>query len=38
MDRAFAKSIRRNIPGIGSRVDAAFENYGEGNIKTPTLY
>ncbi|KAA0704192.1 Collagenase 3 [Triplophysa tibetana] len=28
MDRAFFKSIRRNIPGIGSRVDAAFENAG----------
>ncbi|XP_056592049.1 matrix metallopeptidase 30 [Triplophysa dalaica] len=28
MDRAFFKSIQRNIPGIGSRVDAAFENAG----------
>uniref|UniRef100_A0A672NDC5 Matrix metallopeptidase 30 n=1 Tax=Sinocyclocheilus grahami TaxID=75366 RepID=A0A672NDC5_SINGR len=28
MDRDFPKTIRRNFPGIGSRVDAAFENYG----------
>ncbi|XP_072515665.1 matrix metallopeptidase 30 [Salminus brasiliensis] len=28
MDQGFPKSIQRNFPGIGSRVDAAFENYG----------
>uniref|UniRef100_A0A671P7Y2 Acetyl-CoA acetyltransferase, mitochondrial-like n=1 Tax=Sinocyclocheilus anshuiensis TaxID=1608454 RepID=A0A671P7Y2_9TELE len=28
MDRDFPKTIRRNFPGIGSRVDAAFENDG----------
>ncbi|KAL7848371.1 hypothetical protein AOLI_G00230890 [Acnodon oligacanthus] len=28
MDRGFPKSIGQDFPGIGSRVDAAFENYG----------
>ncbi len=29
MDRGFPKTIRYHFPGIGSRVDAAFENDGE---------
>ncbi|XP_026075896.1 matrix metallopeptidase 30 [Carassius auratus] len=28
MDSGFPKTIRHHFPGIGSRVDAAFENYG----------
>ncbi|XP_041662201.1 collagenase 3-like [Cheilinus undulatus] len=28
MDRGYPRSIRRDFPGIGSKVDAAFENYG----------
>ncbi|NP_001035381.1 matrix metallopeptidase 30 precursor [Danio rerio] len=28
MDRGFPKSISADFPGIGSKVDAAFENYG----------
>lgn len=28
MDQGFPKSIQQNFPGIGSRVDAAFENAG----------
>lgn len=32
MDRDFPKSIKYNIPNIGSNVDAAFENDGELNI------
>ncbi|KAK2870919.1 hypothetical protein Q8A67_023446 [Cirrhinus molitorella] len=28
MDRGFPKTIQHNFRGIGSRVDAAFENYG----------
>ncbi|XP_066506526.1 matrix metallopeptidase 30 [Hoplias malabaricus] len=28
MDTGFPKSIQRDFPGIGSKVDAAFENYG----------
>ncbi|XP_051539455.1 matrix metallopeptidase 30 [Myxocyprinus asiaticus] len=28
MDAGFPKTIWHNIPGIGSKVDAAFENYG----------
>lgn len=29
MDRGFPKTIQHHFPGIGSQVDAAFENYGE---------
>lgn len=38
MDRGFPKTIQRHFPGIGSKVDAAFENYGElKHYKTKTL-
>ncbi len=33
MDGGFPKMIQHRFPGIGSRVDAAFENYGEFNTK-----
>lgn len=29
MDRGYPRSIRWDFRGIGSRVDAVFENYGE---------
>lgn len=29
MDPGYPRIISRDFPGIGSRVDAAFENYGE---------
>lgn len=32
MDRGFPKTIKDNIPNIGSNVNAAFENDGELNI------
>ncbi|KAG1970214.1 collagenase 3 preproprotein [Pimephales promelas] len=28
MDKGFPKTIQHHLPGIGSQVDAAFENYG----------
>lgn len=29
MDYGYPRSIRQDFPGIGSKVDAVFENYGE---------
>lgn len=37
MDPGYPRFITQDFPGIGSKVDAAFENYGETNsplIKT----
>lgn len=33
MDAGFPRSIPVDFPGIGSKVDAAFENYGKPALK-----
>lgn len=43
MDRGYPKSLQRELPGIGSRVDAAFENRGylyfsSGSVQTEYSY
>ena len=38
MDSGYPRTITWDFPGIGSKVDAAFENYGEKYSLTLNLF